>query len=323
MCDDNGDTPSSELTGSIILDNPQVYDLVITRLSDRVAEGIREKNAHFRNWLIGILTIVVIILTTGGAFTLKYFVDEAVDPAVAKAVDPAVAKAADAILFSTEVSELNFRVLNLDISDSFTSEEAESVIWTIQSLVSKGDDQRLGKLVYAVDTAVKNFAAVDRLDLVMRLEGVAPSLFLNSATVIQTMFHANGLALFSDAGAPNSWTDTTGSRSETYKNYRTYADRAELAGYPELYLLYEILLAYIERRPTEVINNLIEDVDSLNEEDAEHFIQVMKIFVTGDAPVASDSKRMRIASRVTTFLCEYKEQGKLLGMVSQQVPLQC
>ena len=135
-------------------------------------------------------------------------------------------------------------MLSLDLSEGFTSEEAESIIGEIQSIVSKGDDKRLRKLVFAIDTAVKNFAAANRLDLVARLEGIAPDLFLNSATVIQTMLQVSGFTLLADAGAPTSWTDTTGSRSKIYKNYQAYADRAELSGYPELYLLYEMLLGY-------------------------------------------------------------------------------
>ena len=75
------------------------------------------KNESLRNWLIGILTVVVIILTAGGAFTLRSFVDEAVDEtlddavktAVAGAVDSAVEEAVDAIRFDTAVADLNFR----------------------------------------------------------------------------------------------------------------------------------------------------------------------------------------------------------------------
>lgn len=319
---DKACTPSSKPTGSIVLDNPQVYDLLMSTIDERVAAGIRRRNESFRNWLIGTLTIVVIILTAGGALTLRYYVDAVVDEAVAPAVAKA-AEAGDAIRFDSEVTALNFRMLNLDRSEGFTSEEAESIIWEIQSLVSKGGEKGFRKLVFAIDTAVKNFAAADRLDLVVRLEGIAPDLFLNSAIVIQTMLQASGFTLLADAGAPTSWMDTAGSRSEIYKNYRAYADRAELAGYPELYLLYEMLLGHIEKRPEEVISNLIEDADSLNEEDAEHFVRMMTSLAIGEMTMTPTAKSERAVSRVTAFLCEYKEQGGLLRIASQEAALQC
>ena len=94
---DKASTPSSKSTGSVILDNAQVYDLLMSTIDERVTAGVRERNENFRNWLIGILTIVVIILTTGGTFALRYYVDavvdEAVAPVVAEAVAPAVAEA--------------------------------------------------------------------------------------------------------------------------------------------------------------------------------------------------------------------------------------
>lgn len=297
----------------------------MSTIDERVAAGVRERNEGLRNWLIGILTIVVLILTTGGAFTLRYFVgetvDEAVDSAVERAVDPAVERAVDAFRFDSEVADLNFRVLNLDLSEGFTSEEAESIIWAIESLASK--KQRLDKLVFAVDTAVKNFAAVNRLDLVTRLEGIAPDLFLNSAIVIQTMLHAHGFMLLADAGAPASWMDTTGSRRETYKSYRTYADRAELAGYPELYLLFEVLLGYMEGRSAQAIINLIEDIDGLSAQDTENFILLITAFATERFTAEPNAASKRAAGRVTEFLCEYGERSTLLRHVSQQAEVRC
>ena len=313
---DDASTPTSKSTGSTILDNPQVYALLMSTIDERVAAGVRERNVSLRNWLIGSLTIAVIILTAGGAITLRYFVDEAVRGTVGNAVD--------AVRFNSEVAELNFRVLNLDLSEGFTSEEAESIIWAIESLIPKKQDaQRLGKLAFAVDTAVQNFAEANRLDLVTRLEDVASDLLLNSTIVIPTMLQANGFMLLADAGAPTSWTDTTGSRSEAYKSYRKYLDRAEHAGYPELYLLFEILLGYLEGRSAGVINNLIEDTDSLSDEDAEHFAQVITALATGAMTRESNAASKRVASRVTAFLCEYGERGVLLRNVSQQPQLQC
>lgn len=316
-------TPSSESTGSTILDNPQVYALLISAINERVNASIRKRNNSLRNWGIGILGIVVIILTAGGGVYVDAVVDKAMAPAVEKAVAPAVAKAGDAIRFDSELAALNFRLLNLDRSESFTDEEAEEIIRTIQSLASKGDEKGFRNLAFAMDTAVKNFAAAERLDLAMRLETIAPDLFLSSATIIPIMTHASGFKLLADAGAPTSWTDAAGSRSELYESYRRYANKAEFAGYPELYLLYEMLLNHVEKRPEETIRNLIADADSLNKIDAEGFVGAMLHLVSEGVTMESTPKSKRAANWVAGFLCKYQGQSERLREVSQEAQPQC
>lgn len=312
-------TPPSKPTGSTVLDNPQVYDLLKSTIDARVGVGIQERNENLRNWLIGILTGVILFLTAGGALTLNYHVSAVVDEAVALAV----AKVEDTILFDTEVATLNLRMENLDSSESFTEEEAEGIIRAIRSLVSKGGEERLGELVFAMDIAVRNFVAVDRLDLVRRLEAIAPDLFLNSAVATQAMIQASGFTLLGDAGAPGSWTDAAGSRREIYETYRTYARRAELTGYPELYLLYEMLLGHVEGRPEETIRNLIEDADSLNEQDTGHFVRVMSSLAREEGVVVPTAESGRAASQVEAFLCKYQGHGVLLREVSQYAKPRC
>lgn len=327
-----------------VLENPQVYDLLVSKINDRVNEGIRKRNESLRNWLIGIFTLVVISVAAGGPPILRGYVGDAVAPAVEKAVAHAVGEAVapavgeavtsavgeavtsaeefrDAIRFDLEVTALNLRMLNLDLSEAFSEEDARSIITEIQSLVSNGTEQRRGKLASAVDTAVKNFAAADRLDLVIELEDIVPDLFQNSSIITQTMLQASGFTLLADAGAPNSWTDTTGSRSDIHKKYRKYANRAEFAGYPELYLLYEVLLGYIERRSAEEIENLIADIDSLGEEDSVIFVQMMTSLASEEIVMKPTAQSKRVASWVTAFLCEYKEKGRLLQIVFQQLPI--
>ncbi len=118
---DEANIPSSKPTGSIILDNPQVFALLRSTIDDRVAVYVRERNESLRKWLIGILTSVVVIFTGVGIVVLKSHVKEVVDralrPAVAEVVDEAVgsavAKVGDEFRFDSEIAALNFRMLRL------------------------------------------------------------------------------------------------------------------------------------------------------------------------------------------------------------------
>ena len=68
---DEANISLSRPTGSIILDNPQVFDLLTSKIEDRVAVRVRERNESLRKWLIGIFTIVAIIVTTAGSLVLR------------------------------------------------------------------------------------------------------------------------------------------------------------------------------------------------------------------------------------------------------------
>ena len=136
---DEASTPSSKSTGSVVLDNQRVYDLFMSRIDRQVFEINLKSLIGISGVIIGIFTIVVFISMKIVPLVLKNYADEAADSAVEKAVEkavtPAVKEAISAIQFDLGVTDLKFRMLNLDRSRGFTSEEAEEIIQTIQSLV--------------------------------------------------------------------------------------------------------------------------------------------------------------------------------------------
>ena len=334
------------------MDNEQPHDPLTHKINDLAHAIVRDRNRDFIRTLtrilalvFTILTIIAIIIAGGITATLDDVlkpivrdimqesitnVNSAVNAATQKLARSAVKETLgeyqdelDAYRFDAEVINLDLRMLNLDLSQGFSSKEAKEIILQIESLVSGADEQQRGKLESALETAVRNFAAADRLDLVNELEDVAPNWFQDNAIVIQTMVQALGFKLLGDAGAPGSWMETTGSRNEIYESYRTYVGRAELAGYPELYLLYEMLLEHIENAPKEMINILINDANELNDLDKENFVRIMAALATEGIVKKSTGESERAAIRVTEFLCDHGEQGDLLRRVRQEAQLKC
>ena len=355
---DRDDTRQGSEDG--ILNNPQVFALFMSAISENVTDKIRQRNESLRNHLIGILSAVIIAITAGGGLVMEYIaeravrtavdnnlkiavqtavipaveqavgaaVDRAVDaavkdevgPAVQRVVQPTVEKAVDAVRFDSAIAALNFRVLSMDLDEGFTQEEAESVIQEIRLLYSQEEDiQRREKLRFSIITSVTNFAAANRFDLVVELESVAPDLIPNNSTVISAIVQMQAFTLLADAGAPRSWMDSSGFLREIYRSYRKYVDKANVAGYPELYLVHEMLLRYIEEVPKKEIDGLIEEAEALNEQDAEGFIEIMTSLATGTATTEFDVRSQRVSLRVKKFLCEFGERGNLLLEVSKNV----
>lgn len=339
MEDKSGKTPAKS-AGVDLLDNPQLYDLLISKVDRQADAAIRSRNETLRNLLIGL----AVVFTTIGAFTVEYFVDKTVSKAIEKsvtsavhdAVGPAVGRALENIEFDMEVTDLNFQVLKLASSAGFTDEEAETIIQRVGSaarlVVSRESPEELSKLKFVVDTAVTSFASANRLDFGIRLlnivtqienyEAIASGLFLNTSSVVQTMVTISGIALLGDAGAPSSWTDPMGSQNKVYADYRKYAKRAQTAGFPELYLLFEVLFYYIQSNPEEIIDNLIDDMSYLNKSDSENFAQLMVALASNNTQSNPDAASTRAADRVKGFLCEYGDRSDLLRSVMARVILE-
>ena len=352
---------SDGTTNMTVLGNPQLFALLMSAIDDRVAARTRERNESLRNWLIGVLTVAIIAVTTAGGFALDYFseravknavatslgveverevrpaaelavesklgatVEEAVEDAVQRVVEPAIGRAVDAARFDSAVAALNFRVLNLDNSEGFSHDEANHIIREIKSLYSSSDVGDKEKLVFAVETAAENFAAASRPDFVNRLEEAAPDVLQVSTAVTSAMVQTEGFSLLSDAGSPRSWVDPDGILRDTYESYRRYANRAKVSGYPELYLIYELLLGYVARVNPNIIHNLIDDAENLNDEDAQHFRSLMSSLASGTVIRTDDARSKRASSSARNFLCEYGTRGMLLPAVvsNLELKLQC
>ena len=125
-------TPPPVPEGSSIQDGRQVLDLLRYTLEHTIDEranaAVRERNKSFIAWLLAILTVVAVVVTAGAGFTIKLYVEAAANEAVVDSVED--------VRFDTEVAALNFRIFRFDNALGFTTEEAETVIQEIGSLVS-------------------------------------------------------------------------------------------------------------------------------------------------------------------------------------------
>ena len=272
---------------------------------------MEERLFRFFSLVVASGTVFAVIVTAGGGYLLTSLVEDTVDGISGGAQ------------FDARVAALNFRVLtNLVLEEGFTDDTAETVIADIRQLYSeRQDDQSRAKLAFAIETAVGNFAAAERLDLLERVEDIAPEIARNSPRFSLARLPVVGRRLIADAGAPRTWLDDMGSLRATYRDYQEHAENARRGGYPELRLAFELPLRYLEGRPREEITALIDDIDDLNEVDAAGFEQLM-VSMAGsgmrdpDGPL--DAESTRVVERVTGFLCEYREESPRLASVSRQ-----
>ena len=315
MSDDNGGNGNVKS----ILDNEQVFQLFMAAVDERVTTRLQARFDVFRNWLSVVLTLLAVVIPAVGGFVYSYVVENITKEAAREAVDRAIGDAR----FDSQTSALNFRVLSIDVADAFSNEDAEVIMSEIASLYSQhADTESRDRLRFAVETAAKNFAQANRPDFVSRLEGIAPEVFQTSAnaTVSQIMTQILGNRLLAHAGAPRSWADAESPMRNVYVNYQRHAARAYETGYPELYLAYELLLAFVEERPRDEISNLIRDTATLNDQDSENFVNLITSLAAGDLDIAGSE---RVARRTGEFLCQFGDKSVLLTEISRNADLQC
>ena len=228
----------------------------------------------------------------------------------------------DTSQFDTRVANLNFRVLRIDTAEGFSNEDAEAIIVEIKSLHSQQPDiESRNKLRFAIETAATSFVRANRPDFVYRLEELEPAIFQTNGSILQLMVQVLGNRLLADVDTPQSWKRVEGRMKKTYENYQKYADRAKINGYPEIYLAYEMLLRFVEEEgQDEIILKLIDDLSTLNDQDAENFDGLMMVLLNEDSDFPGGK---RIANQVKDFLCRFKEQSPLLFNVFNAAELEC
>ena len=319
-------------TSQGILDNPQVFGLFLDSVDKRIDENIKQRTTRSWNLILAVLAVTATLLT--GLFGIFYGEIMEVFERTARETALGVAETESLLLrsgvedrlqdlqFETELTRLNFLVLSLDAADAFSDREAETILESIEMLYRNATDNTdRRKLEFAVETAAKNFASGNRIDYLEDLEEIAPNLLRESDVALQAMTLVLGYRLLSDVGAPRTWIDKEESMWETYQKYREYSGRARHSGYPELYLVFEMIIRHLEERNRDEISNLILESDELNSTDSNAFVTIMESMTSGVADELPGSDRL--AKRTRDFLCAYEGVGGLLMVVARRVELNC
>ena len=174
-------------------------------------------------------------------------------------------------------------------------------------------------LTFAVETLANNFAAADRSDLVGALERTTPAIAERSDIFTQNMAQNLGRELIGMPGGESAWRDFTGETIETYRRYQVYAKRANETGYPELYLVYELVMRHLGGVPNEEIYELVDDIISLSPGDLEAFQTLMVIHAEESYTTNPDATSGRVARRFRDFLDKYHERNPVLDSVWETV----
>ena len=314
----------------LVSENPQVYSMLIAAVSREVMVWLEDTRSRRLTALLASGSIVVAVLLAIGGFLINQLLQGLVDTAVDDAIEANQEANRASDIFQSRVAALNFRALRLDEAEGFSQEDADDLVQSVESLYESGigntDDnvdrdvrlRNIADLTFAVETIANSFAQADRDDLISQITDVAPDVTERSAVMTQLIVQVRGRNLIGIAGGANAW--TTGTDRELYTEYRDYAERARQTGFPELYLVFELITRHMQGRPNAEVRELVADVADLNEVDQNAFEQLMRSLVDGSFVRSPTAASRRIQARTREFLEDYETESLIFGLILATVP---
>ena len=219
--------------------------------------------------------------------------------------------------FNASVALVYSDVLHLEVSDSFSKDQAEDIISRLDALFyeTQADethaDERRHLLTVITTIAANNFAQAGRVDLVERLYVAAGSpvyeeFFWNELFWVPIFVILGNQGILAGASWPEEY---------LYEDYKK-----RIPSYPELHILYDALIAQAKQSPTE---DILQRTMDLNDADKSSFVQQMSRLLTGDSGLPTEE-----TSQLTRVVCELLQANEgsdfdLLDIVYADAPSHC
>ena len=212
----------------------------------------------------------------------------------------------EAAALSLKLTEIANQLHN---EDAYTKMQRDSALDLILNEVPRYTEFMESRaFLLTLERVVIALAAADLTDDVARIDEKHRSRMIVSNAVIVTVTHLFGRSLLSSPDAPSGW--STHSRLTDYlETYEAYSIRCKEGGFPEDYLLLQMLMEDVRGR-YELVGAFVPDVAELNEEDARNFVKRLSLYLTGDFTTDLSGDHVRFVCRVRDFYARHHESLK-------------
>lgn len=324
----NDPAPQGKRTPGVVSEEPRplsvseerLYDLLHATLLRDVTKWLEERRTRRRYTIVATFCIVAIFAVVNGAFFMDQLVRDYVEEATST-ISSEFDSLAASVLFQSQIASLNSRAVSLQESGGFSQDDADQLIGLVARLYASGVDnedvalderlENFGSMTFAIESIAASFAGADRGDLVTDIIDAAPEVTAQSDVVTQILVQMTGRDLIGTAGGASTWSDPGGTEASLYEDYRAYVQRARETGFPELYLVFELVVRNMEGRDDEEILELIAEIADLNDLDQDNFVSVMRSLALDE----STATNRRAAARTRSFLMTYGTADPRLELV--------
>ena len=157
---------------------------------------------------------------------------------------------------------------------------------------------------------------LDKRQGLERLVDFAPNLARDSTSVFQARLQFYGRDLIGAPDAPASWSEGK-SHHQTYQSYQDQSKVAQEKGYPEIHFLFEAIIWQMEGKDKNAIKQLLDAIDSLNDEAGEYYEALLEQLASGVFVRQPTAESQRIADRAKAFIAEYQNESTRVERVAE------
>ena len=257
----------------------------------------------FRNFGLGAIATLV-------AAMLVYFHNVTISEAARLAVEKYTVSLDRQLKAATLSMQLTEIANQLHDEDSYTKEQRDNALDMILNDVPQyAEFIRSGTVVVALERVVGAFVQARQAEAVAQIDKKHRSRLVLSDHLIVVVTELFGASLLSSPDAPNDW--NTHSRLKDYVEiYETYSIWCKEGRFPELYLLFQMLMEDTRGRH-DLVGAFVHDVAALNEGDAANLAGILRSYVTGEFTTnLSDSDNARLICRTRDFYVRHVEALK-------------
>lgn len=173
-----------------------------------------------------------------------------------------------------------------------------------------------------LERVVTALAAASLTDDVARIDKKHRSRMIVSDPLIVAVTQLFGMSLLSSPDAPSDW--NTHSRLKDYMEaYEAYSIRCKEGGFPEDYLLHQMLMEDVRGR-YDLVGAFVQAVAQLNETDAGIFAKKLSAYITGEFTTDLSGDNVRLTCRARDFYARHNESLKeaapvVAGLVEEKL----
>ncbi|MBD0864618.1 MAG: hypothetical protein GDA36_02920 [Rhodobacteraceae bacterium] len=323
-----------------VIENQQDFERLRALLSYEMLKEIDEKLARRRTTILTIISIIALFIVGGGGYFASLYIElqtNAKIGEISKQLDDKVEDInnnSEFLIQNTEflprTTALAIQLQKMDEDTGVNRDSFEDSIEEFKYLYSHfikpytDDDgnidpqksqgldfqtirDRESALADHFDLIVSIMGDLGRKQDIEELRNFAPN-FDGSSVFLLVTLQSYGRDVLGAAGAPDSWRDG-GLYHETYGKYRESSASAEERGYPELQLLFNPIIWYMEGKDADDIEQLLDDVDALNDADGGNYEELLARLASQDFAREPNAQSRRIANRTTAFIRAYQNES--------------
>ena len=290
-----------------VIHSDPFYDLFVNKIVVEVEDRVRKDQARNLNRLSIFGGLIGAALLGAAAFFHSTLVQRAAEEAVTSRLGELEGKieVADLSLQLTEV------INDIEQGQSFSNAQQNAALRLLTKASELDNFRERSSFIPQLESLTLSFAAADVGTSIDAVDDLYRKNLQQSSNIVGGLALHYGMRLLRTPDAPSDWNESP--FDDLYARYLHYVHSAKSNGYPETYVLFEMLREHMLYKDSQETNDravmeLIAEIDDLGTNDLDNFWNMLDSLKSTDWPQDKLAQYSRISKNVDDFLETYKHE---------------